>query len=102
MKEIGYTTHDGMPDRESMVGELQDVSAESRANANSMIATLTAEAKFVLYAIFNTPGELSELLLGDKLTKSNLRKYLRLMGWKKRYIVKTMKELDTFTEELFS
>ena len=45
-----------------------------------MMERLTAESKFVLYAIFNTPGELSELFFGGITKKRTVFRHLRNKG----------------------
>jgi hypothetical protein len=50
---------------------------ERNAIVSNMLEKLTAEAKFVLYAIFNTPGELSELLFGGVVKKRTVLHFAR-------------------------
>jgi len=101
MNKVDYVATNGTPDSEHMFGDLQDNSVEEVLIANSMLRALTAESKFVLYAIFNTPGELSKMLLGGRPGVENVRKYLKCMGWKQRHINNTLTELKRFTKEIF-
>ena len=100
MQESGYTQHDGNPKSESISGQLIDASAEQKILTNMSFSFLTAEAKFVLFAIFETPGELSQFLFRNKITKTKIRKYLTLMGWKIPEISKTIQELRIFSRDL--
>lgn len=50
---------------------------ERSAMVHQTLEKLTVEAKFVLYVLFNTPGELSQLLFGGVLTKRALFRYIR-------------------------
>ena len=102
MSKADYVAADGVEDREHMFGDLRDNSAEEIMIVDSMFKALTAESKFVLYALFNTPGELSEMLLGGRPGVKNVRKYLKCMGWKQRHINNTLTELKRFTKELFA
>jgi len=79
---------------------LKAESGERKIIANNLFNNLTVEAKFVLYAIFNTPGELSEILFSARPTKKTVYKYLKLMGWKIPVIQRTVQELRQFTKEI--
>jgi len=50
---------------------------ERNAMVHQTLEKLTVEAKFVLYALFNTPGELSQLLFGGIITKKAVFRYIR-------------------------
>lgn len=102
MSKVDYVVTSGVENSEHMFGDLRDNSAEQLVIANSMFKTLTVESKFVLYAIFNTPGELSKMLLGNHPKVKDIRKYLKCMGWKQRHINITLTELKQFTKELFT
>jgi hypothetical protein len=102
MSRPSYVVTDGVDNRESMYGSIQDVSAEQKAITSSMLSALTVETKFVLYAIFNTPGELSKLLLGDRPRSKDIRKYLKCLGWKQKHISKTLTELKRFVKEILT
>jgi hypothetical protein len=97
-----YTQDDGNPKSKSISGQLMDVSAEQKIITNMSFSFLTAEAKFVLYAIYQTPGELSELIFRNKITPYKIKKYLTLMGWKIPTIVKTLRELRIFSKDLMT
>jgi hypothetical protein len=88
---------------------------ERNAIVSDLLLKLSAEAKFVLYSIFNTPGELSQLLFGDmvheatepikwmiggRMNKARVRKYLKLLGWETKDINITVFALKEFTREL--
>jgi len=98
---------------------------EKTAILNQMFDNLIVEAKFTLYAIFNTPGELSSLLFGDrksrsattdikieninsipkritrmKLNEKHIYYYLKTLGWKSYDINRTIKHLKEFSNEL--
>jgi len=94
MNENQYTMQKG----EYVV--LKQETAEKKIITNNLFNNLTVEAKFVLYAIFQTPGELSEFLFSGRPTKKTIYKYLRLMGWKLPIIRKTVQELRWFTKEI--
>jgi len=94
MNENEYVT----PKEEYIV--LKGDTKEQKIMANNLLNNLTAEAKFVLYVIFNTPGELSEMLFANRPTKKTIYKYLKLMGWKTPIIRRTVQELRWFTKEI--
>ena len=88
---------------------------ERNVIVSDLINKLSAEAKFVLYAIFNTPGELSQLLFGDivkeatepikwmiggRMNKVRIRRYLKLLGWETKDINITVYAIKEFTREL--
>ena len=88
---------------------------ERNAIVSDLFSKLSAEAKFVLYAIFNTPGELSQLLFGDlvqeatepikwmiggRMNKVRIRRYLKLLGWETKDINITVYAIKEFTKEL--
>lgn len=96
-------------------------SMEQKIITNNLLNNLTAEAKFVLYVVFNTPGELSEILFGgerhhnnklpnrsrklnqifpNKCNEKAVYRYLRLVGWEIPTIWKTIRELRKFTKEI--
>ena len=79
---------------------LKQDTAEKKIITNNLFNNLTVEAKFVLYVIFQTPGELSELLFSSRPTKKTIYKYLKLMGWESPIIRRTVQELRRFTEEI--
>jgi len=81
---------------------LKQDAGEQKIITNNLFNSLTVEAKFVLYAIFQTPGELSQLLFASRPTKKTIYKYLKLMGWKKSIIRRTVQELRWFTEEIIT
>ena len=94
MKENEYV----LPKSDYVV--LKQETAERKIITNNLFNNLTVEAKFVLYAIFQTPGELSQLLFANRPTKKTIYKYLKLMGWKTPIIRRTVQELRWFTEEI--
>ena len=95
-----YTQNDGNPNSQSMSAQLMDISAEQKILTNMSFSFLTAEAKFVLYAVFQTPGELSTLIFKNRITPQKISKYLTLMGWKIPTIAKTIRELRIFSKDL--
>jgi len=102
MSKSEYVVSDGYSDSEFLSGEIEDSSCEHQTMTAMMISKLTAESKFVLYAIFHTPGELSELLLGGRPRVKDVRKYLKCLGWQEGCISSTLTELKKFTKELFN
>jgi hypothetical protein len=97
--ESAYTLTDGKFFEEEHC-TLMDNSAEKQTQVNTAFSMLTAEAKFVLYALFQTPGELSQMLFADRPTKYTVRKYLTMMGWGIPEIAKTLRELRIFSKDL--
>ena len=77
-------------------------SPEAKTIVNDLLGRLTAESKFVLYTIFNTPGELSKMMFGDTASKGQIRKYLKCLGWERTVINKTVKEVAKFSGEILS
>jgi hypothetical protein len=97
-----YTVSDGNDGQEPEPCYIKDVSAEHQPLVNSMLSRLTRESQFVLYAIFNTPGELSSVLFSGKVTKKNVKDYLHFLGWSDRIINKTVMEIRRFTSDLLT
>ena len=79
---------------------LKEDTTEQKIITNNLFNNLTVEAKFVLYAVFQTPGELSQMLFANRPTKKTIYKYLKLMGWKMPAIRRTVQELRWFTKEI--
>ena len=94
MRENEYA----MEDTEYVVLKQED--AQTKVITNQLLNNLSVEAKFVLDAILNTPGELSEFLFADNPTKKKVYKYLKLMGWKMPIIQRTVRELNVFTKDI--
>jgi len=80
-----------------------------------LLEKLSAEAKFVMYAIFNAPGELSNFLFHDvvtentqpikwmtngKMSRKRIYRYMKLLGWETRDINKTIFAIKEFAREL--
>jgi len=99
-QEATYVHSDGTTHNTEYQGVLADQSAEQKILTNMSFSLLTAESKFVLYAIFQTPGELSQLLFKNKITTYKVKKYLKLMGWSIPTVSKTIRELKIFTNDL--
>lgn len=102
MNKPDYVISDGNSNSSPNICTLSSESSEQQIITNDMFSKLTIESKFVLYAIFNTPGELSQLLFNGKPKAKNVRKYLKCLGWDLGAISKTLTELKQFTKELFS
>lgn len=68
-----------------IINKIKDISAEAQIHVNQLLTQLSAEAKFVLYSIFNAPDELLEYGF-DNPTVYKIEEYLKLLekGKKKR------------------
>jgi len=73
---------------------------ERNAIVKNMMEKLTAESKFVLYAIFNTPGELSELFFGGITRKRTVFRHLRNKGLTLDKISQAEKDLGKITRKI--
>jgi len=78
-----YTISSGKQGIEPSTCILKDISAEQKTIVNNMLSSLTAEAKYVLYVVFNTPNELTELLF-RKPTKEKIYGYLDILEYNKQ------------------